>query len=169
MVENTALYVCIERDGVMTHAAGAWITGPVTTFGCDEAHPASAISEPSRLSPPSPLVFAVLVLLLIYDDVQRTTEDAMHYAIFDTGPGLLQWMDEANGPKAAIKALYAENSEFAKSDQDASEPFITVYALQEAEVAKIDGLLTKGEHIFQDFKDEGLEFSLAQIRQIISS
>lgn len=114
-------------------------------------------------------VFPVMAMLLIYDEVQRTTEDVMHYAIFDTGPGLLQWMDEANGPKAAIKALYAENSEFVKSDQDASEPFITVYALQEAEVAKIDGLLTKGEHIFQDFKDEGLEFSLAQIRQIISS
>jgi hypothetical protein len=109
------------------------------------------------------------MLLLIYDDVQRTTEDAMHYAIFDNGPGLLQWMDEANGPKAAIKALSTENSEFAKSDQDANEPFITVYALQDAEVAKIDGLLTRGEHIIQDFKDEGLEFSLNQIRQIISS
>ena len=45
MVENTALYVWIEFDGVMAHAAGAWIVGPVTTFAGDEAHPASAISD----------------------------------------------------------------------------------------------------------------------------
>jgi len=91
----------------------------------------------------------------------------MHYAIFDTGPGLLQWMDEASGPKAAIKAMYAEDSSFADSDQDQNEPFITVYALQEAEVTKIDEQLIEGDHILQDFMDEGIEFSLAQIRNIV--
>ncbi|WP_417283767.1 hypothetical protein [Comamonas sp.] len=93
----------------------------------------------------------------------------MQYAIFDTGAGVLQWMGEAADTTAAIKALHAESDEYDNDDQDPTEPFISVYQLLDEEVSKVDGLLSRGEHIYQDFEDEGQEFSLAQVRQIVGS
>ena len=94
----------------------------------------------------------------------------MQYAIFDIGADNLQWLGEASDPEAAIRAMWQENAYTADSfGNDPADEFIVVYQLQDAESQKIERLLSDGEHIFQDFKDEGLEFSLAQIRQIISS
>ncbi|WP_343739658.1 hypothetical protein [Delftia tsuruhatensis] len=90
----------------------------------------------------------------------------MQYAIFDTGPGFLQWMGEAADPVSAIKALHEEAKEFGADDQDPGEAFIVIYELQDQEVAKLDELLPKGEHIYQDFEDEGQEFTLAEVRKI---
>lgn len=93
----------------------------------------------------------------------------MQYAIFDTGPGFLQWMGEAADPMAAIRELHAESDEYDNDEQDPSEPFIVVYQLTDQEVTSLDDLLSKGEHIYQDFEDEGHEFSLSQVRQIVAS
>ena len=93
----------------------------------------------------------------------------MQYAIFDTGPGFLQWMGEAADPMAAIRELHAESDEYDNDEQDPSEPFIVVYQLTDQEVTSLDDLLSKGEHIYQDFEDEGHEFSLSQVRQIVGS
>jgi K+/H+ antiporter YhaU regulatory subunit KhtT len=93
----------------------------------------------------------------------------MHYAIFDTGPGFLQWMGEAADPLAAIQELHAESDEYDNDEQDPTEPFIVVYQLTDQEVALLDDLLSKGEHIYQDFNDEGNEFTLSQVRQIVGS
>lgn len=93
----------------------------------------------------------------------------MQYAIFDTGPGFLQWMGEAADAMGAIRELHAESDEFDNNEQDPSEPFIVVYQLTDQEVASLDDLLSKGEHIYQDFEDEGREFSLSQVRQIVGS
>ncbi|PIG09503.1 hypothetical protein [Comamonas sp. 26] len=93
----------------------------------------------------------------------------MQYAIFDTGPGFLQWMGEAADPMAAIRELHAESDEYDNDEQDPSEPFIVVYQLTDQEVTSLDDLLSKGEHIYQDFEDEGHEFSLSQVRQIAAS
>ena len=41
--------------------------------------------------------------------------------------------------------------------------------LTDQEVTSLDDLLSKGEHIYQDFEDEGHEFSLSQVRQIVAS
>ena len=92
----------------------------------------------------------------------------MQYAIFDTGPGFLQWMGEAADPMAAIRELHAESDEYDNDEQDPSEPFIVVYQLTDQEVTSLDDLLSKGEHIYQDFEDEGHEFSLSQVRQIVA-
>lgn len=93
----------------------------------------------------------------------------MQYAIFDTGPGFLQWMGEALDAHAAIKALHAESNDFDHDDQEPNDAFITVYQLTDQEIAALDDLLSKGEHIYQDFADEGQEFSLSQVRQIVGS
>ena len=91
----------------------------------------------------------------------------MYYAIFDTGPGFLQWMGEAENPVAAIKALHKDVEDFNFDDQDPSDECLVLYPLQEEEVAKLDDLLSKGEHIYQDFASEGMECSVAQVRQIL--
>lgn len=75
-------------------------------------------------------------------------------------------MGEAADPASAIKALHEEAKEFGADDQDPREAFIVIYELQDQEVAKLDELLTKGEHIYQDFEDEGQEFTLAEVRKI---
>lgn len=93
----------------------------------------------------------------------------MHYAIFDTGPGFLQWMGEAADPIAAIQELHAESDEYDNDEQDPAEAFIVVYQLTDQEVTLLDDLLSKGEHIYQDFDDEGHEFSLSQVRQIVGT
>lgn len=93
----------------------------------------------------------------------------MHYAIFDTGPGFLQWMGEAADPLAALKELHAESSDYDNDEQDPTEPFIVVYQLTNQEVTKLDDLLSKGEHIYQDFDDAGQEFTLSQVRQMVGS
>jgi|GEM_PF-2549053 len=93
----------------------------------------------------------------------------MQYAIFDTGAGFLQWMGEAADTHAAIKALHAESDEYDHDEQDPNEPFITVYQLTDQEATRLDELLSKGDHIDQDFEDEGLEFNLVEMRQIIGS
>ena len=93
----------------------------------------------------------------------------MHFAIFDTGPGFLQWMGEAADPLAAIQELHAESGEYENDEQDPTEPFIVVYRLTDQEVTKLDDLLSKGEHIYQDFGDEDNEFTLSQVRQIVGS
>lgn len=93
----------------------------------------------------------------------------MRYAIFDTGAGFLQWLGEAANAQAAIKSLQSESSAYDHDDQDPVEPFITVYQLTDAEVTRIHALEAKGEHVYQDFEDEGQEFNLTQMRQIVRS
>lgn len=93
----------------------------------------------------------------------------MQFAIFDTGPGFLQWMGEASDPLEAIKELHAESNEYDNDEQDPTEPFIAVYQLTDQEVTLLNELLSKGEHIYQDFNDEGHEFTLSQVRQIVGS
>jgi hypothetical protein len=91
----------------------------------------------------------------------------MHYAIFDTGPGYLQWMGEAADPREAIQALHDEGEDLGDNALDPSEDFIVVYELQPSEVARIDDLLLKGEHIDQDFASEGQEFTWGQVQEIV--
>lgn len=90
----------------------------------------------------------------------------MIYAIFDTAAGVLYWMDEADSPFAAVKAMQEENGALNHSDQDPGLQLITVYALEDSEVARVDEQLASGEHISQNFQDPGQEFNLAQLRQI---
>lgn len=91
----------------------------------------------------------------------------MQFAIFDTGAGFLQWKGEATSPASAITAMCSESRHFLDSDQDPHEPFVVVYQLTPNESSRVEDLLSQEEDIFQDFEDEGQDFTLAQIRQLV--
>ena len=90
----------------------------------------------------------------------------MYYAIFDTGPGFLQWIGEAADIAAAVQALRAQCGELGSDEQDPSEDFIAVYELTEAEHDKLNALIDTDEHIYQDFADEGRWLTIGEARQL---
>jgi len=90
----------------------------------------------------------------------------MHYAIFDTGPGFLQWFGEASSAADAIKLLRSEAEDFVMDAGSSQDEIIVVYELQDAEVRRLDKQLTDGDHIQQRFTDKGREYTLAEVRKI---
>ncbi len=92
----------------------------------------------------------------------------MQYAIFDIGADNLQWLGEASDPEAAIRAMWQENAYTADSfGNDPADEFIVVYQLQDAESQKIERLLSDGEHIFQDFEDEGQDLTFGAVLSLL--